>query len=119
MKKLTLVLIPALFASVMSMPATAANMDNMAGMKMDTTKTVTGKTYHGVGVINSINLNKAKVNITHEAIASLDWPAMTMSFKVMDPQVLSSLRLGEKIEFELSKQPKGQYVLTKISPIKH
>ncbi|ARU31479.1 hypothetical protein CAP31_07145 [Sulfuriferula sp. AH1] len=118
MKKLKLAFIPVIFAGVISMPVIAADMDNMPGMKMDAGKAVAGKTHHGTGVINSVDQKKAKVNITHEAIASLDWPAMTMNFKVFDKHVLSTLKAGEKVEFELSEQPKGQYVITKIAPAK-
>lgn len=118
MKKLKSALIPVIFASAISMPVIAADMGNMPGMKMDTGKAVAGKTHHGTGVINSVNLKKAQVNITHEAIASLDWPAMTMNFKMRDKHALSTLQAGEKVEFELSEQPKGHYVITKIAPAK-
>lgn len=116
MKKLKLALIPVICASAFSMPVSAAAMDDMAGMKMNTDKAIAGKTHHGTGVINSVDQKKAKVNISHEAIASLGWPAMTMSFKVRDKHALSTLKTGEKVEFELIEQPAGQYVITKITP---
>ena len=118
MKKLQFVLIPVALVAALSMSATAADMADMAGMKMDSAKTVAAKTHHGIGVINSIDLKKSKVNMTHEAIPSLNWPGMTMSFKVTDKKALSMLKPGEKIKFELSEQPKGQYVVTKIMPTK-
>ncbi|WP_124951173.1 copper-binding protein [Sulfuriferula thiophila] len=119
MKTMKITLIPVAIAAVLSFSAMAADTPDMAGMKMDAPKTVAGKTHHGIGVINTVNIKKAKVNITHEAISSLDWPAMTMNFKVTGKQALSSLKPGEKVEFDLSEQPKGQYVITKISPLKH
>jgi Cu/Ag efflux protein CusF len=118
MKKLKLVLIPTLLAGLISMPVIAADMDNMPGMKMEADKAVAGKTHHATGVINSVDLKKSKVNITHEAIASLDWPSMTMNFKVRDKHALNSLKAGEKVEFELSGQSHGEYVITRITPAK-
>ena len=118
MKKLKLALMPVIFAGAISMPVIAADMGNMPGMKMDAGKTVAGKTHHGTGVINSVNQKKSQVNITHEAIASLDWPGMTMNFKVRDKHALSTLKAGEKVDFELAEQPVGQYVITKIAPAK-
>lgn len=116
MKNLKAALIPVLFTGVIAMPAIAADMDNMAGMKMATPKTVAGKTHHGIGVINTVDAKKSKVNMTHEAIPSLDWPGMTMNFKVTDKKAMAMLKPGDKVEFELAEQPKGQYVITKIAP---
>lgn len=115
-----LALIPLSLAAILSFSATAADMDNMPGMnmKMDSSKTATPKINHGVGVINSMDEKAAKINLTHEAIPSLSWPAMTMDFKVKDKAMLSKLKSGDKVDFDLKEQPKGQYMITKIVPAK-
>lgn len=113
-------LIPLSLAAILSFSAAAADMDNMPGMnmKMDSPKTTTTKTNHGVGIVNTIDAKESKINLTHEAIPSLSWPAMTMDFKVKNKAVLSKLKSGDKVDFDLKEQPKGQYMITKIVPAK-
>jgi len=46
-------------------------------------------------------------------VASLKWPAMTMSFLVKDKATLEKLREGGKVEFEFVQQGKD-YVITSV-----
>ena len=55
----------------------------------------------GVGVVQALDPSAGTVTISHEAIASLGWPAMTMSFKVAKPDLLQQVSVGEKVEFTL------------------
>jgi Cu(I)/Ag(I) efflux system protein CusF len=41
------------------------------------------------------------VTIAHEPIAALSWPAMTMAFKVAQPDLLKDVAVGSKVEFML------------------
>jgi len=36
----------------------------------------------GVGTVNAVNLERRTVNLSHEPIPSVGWPAMTMDFKL-------------------------------------
>ena len=56
---------------------------------------------HGVGVVQSIDTAGGRVTIAHEPIKELNWPAMTMGFKVSDPTLLQSVKAGNKVEFML------------------
>lgn len=117
MKKMH-VFIPMALATVLSLPAIGAEMSSdMGGMKMDAPKSIAGKHHTGTGVINKIDNKRSTVNMTHEAIPSLNWPAMTMSFKVTDKPAIKTLKVGEKVNFELSEQAKGQYAISKITPV--
>ena len=118
MKKLHFILVPIALVALITMPAVAADKPNMAGMKMDAPQTTAGKVHKAKGIVNSVDIKGAKVNLSHEAIPSLNWPKMTMSFKVSDKQGLAMLKPGQHVDFELSEKDKGQYVITKITPAK-
>lgn len=118
MKKLHFILVPVALVAFITVPATAADKPNMADMKMEAPKTAVGKEHKGKGIVNSVDIKGAKVNLSHEAIPSLNWPKMTMSFKVSDKQGLAKLKPGQLVDFELSEKAQGQYVLTKITPAK-
>ena len=68
----------------------------------------------GQGTVNRVDANAGKVNLTHGPISSLKWPGMTMDFAVKDQKLLAGIKPGQKVEFKLSEQSKGQYVITDI-----
>ncbi len=73
-------------------------MGNMSGMDMKSAaKTGTGK-----GVITSIEAKDDKITIKHDAIPSVGWPAMTMTFKANPAKLLSGLKVGETVTFNVS-----------------
>lgn len=72
----------------------------------------------GQGTVNRVDANAGKVNLTHGPIPSLKWPGMTMDFTVKDKRVLGGVKPGQKVEFKLSEQSRGQYVITDIVPAK-
>jgi Cu/Ag efflux protein CusF len=74
--------------------------------------------HKGQGTVNRVDANAGKINMTHGPIPSLKWPGMTMDFTVKDKQALAALKAGQKVEFKLSEQSKGQYVITEIVPAK-
>ncbi|MCC6206585.1 MAG: copper-binding protein [Gammaproteobacteria bacterium] len=79
----------------LALPSLAADMDNM-GMTQQTEKTA-----HGIGVIKNINVKEGKITLAHQPIKELNWPAMTMAFKVTDPKLLEGLTVGKEVTFDL------------------
>lgn len=73
---------------------------------------------NGKGTVNKIDAAAATVNISHEAIPSIQWPAMTMDFKVADKKVLSGIKAGQSVTFGLTKEAKTGYVISHIEPAK-
>ena len=69
--------------------------------------------HEGVGVLKAVNAKAGKVQIAHEAIADLSWPAMTMWFALRDP-LPQDLRAGDAVRFELMQDEKNQWVIVKI-----
>ncbi len=75
-----------------------SGMQSMSGMAMDSV----AKTGKGVGVITEIDAKAATVTIKHDAIAAVGWPAMTMTFKANPATLLTGLKVGEKVAFDVS-----------------
>ncbi len=67
----------------------------------------------GVGVIDEIDGAKGVLTISHEPIATLGWPAMTMDFVVKDKKMLGNVSKGKKVRFAFVQQH-GDYLITKI-----
>ncbi|BBP04360.1 copper-binding protein [Sulfuriferula plumbiphila] len=60
MKKLHFILVPVVLAAFFTVPASGADMPNMAGMKMETPTTAVGKGHKGKGIVNSVDLAMLK-----------------------------------------------------------
>ncbi len=61
------------------------------------------KTGKGTGVITEIDAKDATLTIKHGPIATLGWPAMTMSFRAVPPSLLTGLKVGQKIGFDANQ----------------
>ena len=93
------------------------NSSGMQGMPMGKDKPCTNQTADGTGVVETIDTAKGTITIKHQAIASIQWPAMTMTFKAGPPSLLQSVKVGEKVNFTL--HPAGMHsTVTAITPAK-
>jgi len=72
--------------------------------------------HKGRGRITDLHIVKGRIELEHEPIPSLKWPAMTMEFVVADKTVLRTLKKGEAVEFELNAKPTpdNDYVIERI-----
>lgn len=113
MKKLLINSLAAIF--VLSATATMAQQPMMEGMKdMPMDKTAAGQTVHATkGKVTRIDADAGIVTLAHEPVKSLDWPAMTMGFKVTDKKLLDKLTVGKTVDFEFTQANKG-YVITGV-----
>ena len=78
-----------------------------------------GATLHrGTGTVLSLDAASGYVELEHEPIASLGWPAMSMGFRVADRSQLAHLHAGERVEFELDPSPNrdGEFTMRSIRP---
>jgi Cu(I)/Ag(I) efflux system protein CusF len=64
-------------------------------------------------VVKAIDVANGKVTLAHGAIASLNWPPMTMGFAVKDKQLFDKLVVGRTVNVELVKEGPG-YVVTAV-----
>jgi Cu(I)/Ag(I) efflux system protein CusF len=60
----------------------------------------------------SDDVANGKVTLSHGAIASLNWPPMTMAFTVKDKRLLDKLVVGKTVNLELVKEGQGFVVTT-------
>lgn len=67
--------------------------------------------------VRRVDKAAGKVTLRHEAIPNLDMPAMTMVFTAQKPEVLDTLKVGDKVRFNADKV-NGQYVVTSIEPVR-
>jgi Cu(I)/Ag(I) efflux system membrane fusion protein len=68
------------------------------------------------GTVSAVDASGGTVEIAHGAIPSLQWPAMTMTFKARDKAVLRNIRPGQAVEFELAPGAPGEFVVERIVP---
>jgi Cu(I)/Ag(I) efflux system membrane fusion protein len=68
-----------------------------------------------VGILNGINQD-GSVNITHEAIAALNWPGMTMDFALANSSLAAGIRPGSAITFELVERKPDEWLITRMQP---
>jgi Cu/Ag efflux protein CusF len=75
----------------------------------------TAAEHTGFGTVNSIDRAAGTVNISHAAVASADWPAMTMDFRLANPDMAEKLDPGERIEFRFTTEEGG--TITAAEPL--
>ncbi|SHL38408.1 membrane fusion protein, Cu(I)/Ag(I) efflux system [Nitrosospira sp. Nsp11] len=93
------------------------NGQTTSGASMTTLGAAPGPaSHHGIGNITEMDWTHATVTIAHDAIASLNWLAMTMDFRVRDPALLRPLKPGQKVSFEIAEESAGEYVIVRIQP---
>ena len=85
-----------------------------AGMTgMTSSRSLTGETGHGVGVIKRLDLARGTLTLHHGPIAAFGWPAMTMTFAARPPALLKGLRVGQSIAFD-ARRDGGSAQITAI-----
>jgi Cu(I)/Ag(I) efflux system protein CusF len=124
MKQITATVVTSALLAFAALSARTADMKDMSGMKdmpgmkMESGKQAPQRDHKGEGTVNSVDAKVGRVNLSHGPIQTLKWPAMTMDFAVKDKQRLAKLNPGQKVEFRIIEQPKGQYLITEIEPKK-
>ena len=67
-------------------------------------------TVSATGVVVQVKADQGKIKINHDPIAALNWPQMTMFFRVKDQAVLEGIVAGDKVRFELEKGATGMVI---------
>jgi Cu(I)/Ag(I) efflux system protein CusF len=74
------------------------------------------KDAHGNGTVNSVDPAQHKVNVSHNPIPEIGWPAMTMDFPVAPSVDLRALKPGTRVNFTIEQGQGGMYEIRAISP---
>jgi Cu(I)/Ag(I) efflux system periplasmic protein CusF len=71
---------------------------------------------HGSGTVNSVDPAQHKVNVSHNPIPEIGFPAMTMDLPVAPSVDLRALKPGMRVNFTLERGQGGMYEIRAISP---
>jgi Cu(I)/Ag(I) efflux system membrane fusion protein len=73
--------------------------------------------HQAAGTLDSIEANGTvtTVMITHEPVASLKWPAMTMEFVPANASLFAGIKPGTPIAFEFVERKPGEWVITSLT----
>ena len=82
-------------------------------MKMEKKKSSAGTLHQGTGKVTKVDAAGGTVTIAHEPVDSMNWPAMTMTFKVQDKKMLDKAKSGQKVDFSFVQSGKD-YTITDI-----
>ena len=75
----------------------------------------TDATHRGEGKVESIG--KEEITISHGPIASLQWGAMTMGFKLPATGLPQGIAVGNSVSFEIRQSKDGTFQITSIAPV--
>lgn len=62
------------------------------------------------GVVQSVDKANGKVRLTHDPIAAMGWPKMTMFFRLKERSLADQVKAGDKVDFTLEKSASGYVV---------
>ena len=71
----------------------------------------------GTGLLRQIMADERQVKLSHDPIPALNWPSMTMNFKLADGVVLSDLPADSKVTFTLHRLKDSAVEITQITPV--
>jgi Cu(I)/Ag(I) efflux system periplasmic protein CusF len=92
---------------------------DMPGMKMDATATSAAQkaqVNHTVGVVKGLDAAKGTITLSHEPVPAINWPAMTMGFKI-SKELAATVKPGDKVNFEFTTKGMDG-TITKITVMK-
>jgi len=89
------------------------DMKGKNGMQMEPQSE---KVHEAQGVVKKIDTAGGLVTIAHGQIATLNWQAMTMTFKVKDKSLLKKMEVGKTVEFSFVQQG-DDYVVTGLKRV--
>jgi Cu(I)/Ag(I) efflux system membrane fusion protein len=75
-------------------------------------------THSAVGTLDQVDAKSGTLLITHEPVASLKWPKMTMEFVPANESLLKKLKPGTAIRFDFVERKPGEWVVTRLEPRK-
>ncbi len=71
----------------------------------------------GKGIVRAIDTAAKTLTLDHNTVPGV-MDAMTMDYHVSDPTMLHSVNLGDSVTFTLEDRGEGNFVVTKITPLK-
>jgi Cu(I)/Ag(I) efflux system membrane fusion protein len=69
------------------------------------------------GTVEGVDAGAGTVSINHGPVKTLQWPSMTMEFKLANEALLKGLKPGAAVAFEFVERQPGEWVITGIKPM--
>ena len=82
---------------------------DMKGMGSD--KKTEGQIHKATGKVTKVDRAAGTVTIDHGPVASMNWPSMTMAFKVKDSAMLDKAKQGAQVEFNFTQSGKDHVII--------
>lgn len=98
----TLLMMAACNESPSSNPQNGAGAGGMPGMPNMPEPSGQQAAHIAQGTVNSIDSAAGTVNISHGPVASANWPAMTMTFKLANPGAANGIEPGQRVDFRFT-----------------
>jgi Cu(I)/Ag(I) efflux system membrane fusion protein len=75
--------------------------------------------HKGTGKVRAVDAPSGYIELDHDPIATLQWPRMRMGFHAEDKGQLTSIKAGDRVEFDLYAKPDkdGDYTLRSVVKI--
>ncbi|MDH5265042.1 MAG: efflux RND transporter periplasmic adaptor subunit [Betaproteobacteria bacterium] len=73
-------------------------------------------THRAEGTLDAVDARAGSVTVTHQPVASLKWPGMTMEFALANASLVAGVKPGAAIDFEFVERKPGEWVITAVKP---
>jgi len=70
----------------------------------------------GTGVVRAVDKPSGKIQITHDPVAAVNWPRMTIMFRLKNASLADQAKQGDKVKFVLTRTSTG-YVISELQNI--
>lgn len=98
----------------------SGQQNGQAGHDMPAMETPAPAAIQVTGKVVSLNPGAGTITLSHDPIPALEWPSMTMGFRVADTEQLQGLKKGDAVEFSLLlDEASDEYVIQEIEPVMH
>jgi Cu(I)/Ag(I) efflux system protein CusF len=94
-----------------SLTAHSQGMQDMPMKDMPTGANSQDRRHHASGTVKKLDASVGTVTFAHGPVKSLNWPAMTMNFRVEDKALLDKLAVGKQAEFEFVQEGSDYLVI--------
>jgi len=99
-----------------SLPAFATDIRGIAPSAARAPGNTSDQPVRGTGVVKAVDNAQGTVTLAHDPIKSINWPSMTMEFKVRDKTLLDTAKTGARVDFTLEKVGNDYIVTSMKSP---
>ena len=86
---------------------------DMKGMDMGGKPAAVGQVHHAKGTVKKVDAKAGIVTLQHGPVASLNWPSMSMNFRVKDKKVMGKLGPEKNVEVDFVKDG-NDFVITAV-----